>query len=151
MFCSDCGVPNSNSSPVQDRIVGGSETLTGQYPWHAALMVKNGYLCGATIIGARHVITAAHCTTRYQGTELYVHVGDTDVTASYDNRGRMIQVETKIDHPLWGKGENRKSNDISILILSEDLDLTASSVIKPACLPTQDQEFYWKVKASYNL
>ena len=90
------------------------------------------------------MITAAHCTEGDPASSLYVLVGDTALGADYDTKGRIIQVERKIEHPRYDQ-PTRFENDIAILILSETLDLTSSPLIKPACLPAQDQDFYRQV------
>lgn len=34
----------------------------GEFPWHAAVLKDNKqYVCGAVLVDARHVLTAAHC------------------------------------------------------------------------------------------
>ena len=60
---SDCGLTNVFST----RIVNGRHTETNAWPWIAALgyrEAKSGkifYLCGASLITSKHLVTAAHC------------------------------------------------------------------------------------------
>lgn len=58
-----CGVPRVS---VNQLIFNGRDTVLGQWPWHAALYhrekTSDKYWCGATLINAWFVITAAHCT-----------------------------------------------------------------------------------------
>lgn len=85
-----CGL--SASTGINARVLSGrkpgsqmeAETSFGQFPWHAA--VVNGetgdYLCAATIISARFVLTVAHCVRKFQLTLLFVRIGDWDLSTT---------------------------------------------------------------------
>lgn len=51
-----CGQKGSN------RIVGGVQTGVNEWPWQAALMLRDSQFCGGSLINDRYVLTAAHCT-----------------------------------------------------------------------------------------
>ena len=89
--------------------------------------------CGGTLVGASHVITAAHCTDGTSPENIKVLIGDTTLAISNDTTRFIRSLSQIIEHPNYDDVE--LSNDIAILVLSEPVDLLAYPNIKPACLP----------------
>ena len=58
---------------VCNRIVGGEEACLGEYPWLALIGYTSGrgsdvtWSCGGSLIGNKHILTAAHCVTGLPG------------------------------------------------------------------------------------
>ena len=48
------------------KVVGGHVAADDQWPWQAQLVVAltGRHVCGGTLIGSEHVLTAAHCFDR---------------------------------------------------------------------------------------
>merc|ERR1719516_179601 len=69
----NCGIPNRSN-----RIVGGVETETNEYPWQVGLVSSSGSRpwCGGTLISNQHVLTAAHCTAGSSASSISVLVGE---------------------------------------------------------------------------
>ncbi|XP_055529572.1 transmembrane protease serine 9-like [Wyeomyia smithii] len=57
-----CGIPQIGGNEL---ILNGQETSPGDWPWHVAIYHRKGrsteFVCGASIINDRFVLTAAHC------------------------------------------------------------------------------------------
>ena len=113
----------------------------GEYPWHTAVLRKEGannvYVCGGTLIGPSHILTAAHCLkgcvinvflsfrtksnpsflsslNRNQAQDLRIRLGEWDVnrdTEFYPNI--EYDVLTVIIHPEYYSGN--LYNDLAIL------------------------------------
>jgi len=87
----DCKCAKYSAEKV--RIVGGTQSGIGEFPWQAALMRGQGQLfCGGTLVNARWVVTANHCVPNGLINKLFklftfgllggttVTLGDHDVT-----------------------------------------------------------------------
>ncbi|CAK9830131.1 Venom serine protease Bi-VSP [Anthophora retusa] len=132
-----CGFSNTSHT----RVVGGVPAELGAWPWIAALGFRNNadpsqplWLCGGSLISARHVLTAAHCAVRR---DLYVvRIGD--LYLRRDNDGAhpvQVEIESRILHPQYKASQF--VNDIAVLRLAEDVPL--SEYVYPICLPVEDQ------------
>jgi trypsin len=104
---------------VEPRIVGGSPVDITQYPWQVALENRAGQFCGGAIIGARAVVTAAHCVEGLRAAAVTVRAG----TARVHQGGQARRVARIAVHPDWRPASNR--NDIAVLILDRDLVMGA--------------------------
>ena len=146
----------------EQRVVGGENTLPGEFPFTALLGKKgkrragsvvvdiNVFTCGGTLINLRYVVTAAHChhpTVRRKQITL-VRLGEYEVT-DYQRRDCSgdfcledpqdfdLEPEDVVVHPDYGKVRQDKItntiNDIALIRLPR----TASEnlAVKVVCLP----------------
>ncbi|PIO26654.1 hypothetical protein AB205_0087250, partial [Aquarana catesbeiana] len=67
--CITCGrtiPPVINSTGPKGRIVGGSVTSPGSWPWLVNIRLNGELMCGGVLIGDAWVLTAAHCFNGYE-------------------------------------------------------------------------------------
>ena len=76
--CAKCGVEKTR------RVIGGTETAAGVYPWIAALKQDSAGLafCSGTLVSSRWVVTAAHCI--FGSDALSVVLGEHDISSTND-------------------------------------------------------------------
>ena len=88
-------------------------------------------------------MTAAHCTEYMAANELTVVVGEHDLSVDHDN-ARMVEVRTIHQHP--GYDDWSDGMDFAIIELTESLNFSA--YVRPACLPTMDDDPYAGVRGN---
>lgn len=96
------------AAPAQ-AIVGGSSVPDGGNRFMASIQDKGskgveGHFCAGSVVGARWVLTAAHCTTEQDGSTtrpgtLQVVVGRTDLEDT--STGRTLLVDRVVVHPRY--------------------------------------------------
>lgn len=115
--------------PNLKRIVGGDRVWVNKYPWTAQLLIKGFIICGGTLINDRYILTAAHCISNINVTEMIVRLlqlNKNDIDKGIERRvayGRL--------HRQYNR--NTLQNDIALLRLKEPIEL--GNEIRPSCLP----------------
>jgi len=125
----------------QGRIINGTQSLFGSWPWQISLRQWNrfqgSYLhkCGATLISGSWAVTAAHCVHEEDYTKILLIMGEHDI---YNHRqpGAMEgrKLKKMIVHPRFDK--RSFENDLALLELVSPVEYQPH--ILPACLPTED-------------
>ncbi|XP_042229001.1 trypsin II-P29-like [Homarus americanus] len=123
-----CGVKGAS------RVVGGQDTAENEWPWQAGIRrsLDGTFFCGAVLIDAQLLLTAAHCAEPFSVNEIFVSLGDHKMSIESNTKfTQHIAVAKKIVH------ENYNSvtvdNDIALLQLTRPVIYNAG--IKPICLP----------------
>ena len=115
----------------QSRIVGGSEASPYSLPWQVGLVRRGSRrpFCGGTLIGPRHVLTAAHCTSGYGRWE--VMVGEHRIMDASDGTRHTICGYT--NHPYYNCPKDL-SHDFAVVHLNDPVEIGTRAA--PACLPS---------------
>nr|CAD7397414.1 unnamed protein product [Timema cristinae] len=116
-------------------IVGGEETVPGEFPHMAAVGFRDGrqivWNCGGSLISEHFVLTAAHCTYSRLGPPVVVRLGEYNLRTNYEDPEPVdYSVAEVIRHPDYKPSANY--NDIGLLRLSRPAQL--NSFVRPACL-----------------
>ncbi|XP_049885606.1 proclotting enzyme-like [Pectinophora gossypiella] len=124
------------------RIVGGTEAAPGAWPWMAAIYLhgskRREFWCGGTLVGRRHVLTAAHCTRDskqrpFPARQFSVRLGDVDLARDDEpSRPVTLRVTAVRAHDQFSRVGFY--NDIAILVLAENVQ--KSKYVIPICLPS---------------
>ncbi|WP_394251310.1 S1 family peptidase [Vibrio profundi] len=109
------------TTDASSRIINGSQSGSDSWPFMTALVFKNvnaydGQFCGASYIGGKYVLTAAHCVEEFESLDFDVVVGTSNLSAS-DAESSRYSVEQVYIHSSYESSPNIK-NDLAILELS---------------------------------
>ncbi|CAG0896556.1 unnamed protein product [Cyprideis torosa] len=111
----------------QDRIFGGKPAR--RWPWITALFFHEDFICGGTLISAKHVLTAAHCVLADK-TVYTVRLGEYDFNEENAHR-KNYAVSRITKHPEYR--QTSFSDDIAIVTLTTPTDCDCA--IWRICLP----------------
>lgn len=123
-----CGLENA----VQSRILGGEETRPPhRFPWMVALVDEEEKLVGGgSLIGNRHVLTAAHCCSERREQKLRVVLGGHRISST----PLPVAVVACVTHPNY-RGV-AYVHDIALLVLAEPV--VFHDFVSPLCVETED-------------
>jgi trypsin len=82
---------------IGGRIVGGSEIEIEAIPYQVSVRFYESHICGGSILSARFVITAAHCTHPFPKIGFSVRAGSTNK----DQGGSVHTVSKITEHPRF--------------------------------------------------
>ncbi|XP_053202571.1 tryptase-2-like [Panonychus citri] len=135
----DCG--DLWSEVIKSRIRNGHKVKGNKYPWMVQLKSYTDrdeseyFQCGGTLIDNQHIITAAHCFEKDDGS--FLEAKDVDVYMGTKNFIEEDEDEAYSVEKLWIDPKydgDSLGNDFAIITLAEKVDFTRH--IGPICLPT---------------
>ncbi|XP_025031439.1 acrosin-like, partial [Python bivittatus] len=122
------------------RIVGGTDTLPGTWPWAVSFQfpTREGFrhFCAGSLINSRWVVSTARCfiIQKYLKVEYFrVQIGATQRSKpGPDSQNRVIK--RLVDHAQFNPDYNL--NNIALIEL--DKPVVCNDYVQPACLPDED-------------
>ncbi|PNJ27658.1 coagulation factor XI [Pongo abelii] len=131
-----CKMDNGCTTKIKPRIVGGTASVRGEWPWQVTLHTTSPtqrHLCGGSIIGNQWILTAAHC---FYGVEspkiLRVYSGILNQSEIKEDTS-FFGVQEIIIHDQYKMAES--GYDIALLKLETTVNYTDSQ--RPICLPSK--------------
>ncbi|XP_053752828.1 transmembrane protease serine 9 isoform X1 [Panthera pardus] len=131
----DCGL--QPGWKTAGRIVGGVEASPGEFPWQVSLRENKEHFCGAAVVGARWLVSAAHCFSGFQDpAEWVAYAGTTHLSGAEASTVR-VRVARITPHPLY----NPDTADFDVAVLELDGPLAFGRHVQPVCLPAATHVF----------
>ncbi|XP_023020102.1 trypsin [Leptinotarsa decemlineata] len=108
------------------RVIGGEEPPVGAAPWQIDLRQDGKHICGGALIGARLVLSAAHC----YNDDLTAVAGAHGPPGSSPHE-QLLKIEKFVPHPDFRK-LGHYSHDLAVLLVSSP-GFKMNSLVAPAC------------------
>lgn len=132
-----CGI-----RPFKDKIVGGSVSTPGDWPWMCSMRLSGRHICGGSLINNRWIVTAAHCVTNTNLASYRMDCGHHHQT-NKEPWSRSFTVEKIISHPSYNS--RTLQNDIALMKLRESAFTNSrdeyDDYILPVCLTDKNSVY----------
>ncbi|XP_071599450.1 coagulation factor XI-like isoform X1 [Heliangelus exortis] len=119
------------------RIIGGTDSSPGEWPWQVSLHVKlsrRRHLCGGSIISSLWILTAAHCVISLENPNIWRVYAGILKQSEINEDTPFFKVEEIIVHPQYKYAQT--GYDIALLKLDKPMNFTDLQL--PICLPSKE-------------
>ncbi|XP_073910887.1 coagulation factor XI isoform X2 [Castor canadensis] len=131
-----CKMDNVCTTKIKPRIIGGSPSVHGEWPWQVTLHITSPmqrHLCGGSIIGNQWILTAAHCFSEVESPKILRVYGGIVNQSEINEDTFFFGVQEIIIHDKYKMAES--GYDIALLKLETIMNYTDSQ--RPICLPSK--------------
>uniref|UniRef100_A0AC34QK16 Neurotrypsin n=1 Tax=Panagrolaimus sp. JU765 TaxID=591449 RepID=A0AC34QK16_9BILA len=127
----DSEIPKKKSKRRFARVVNGFNTVPGAYPWTAAVKLRLEKLhhCGASVISANYLLSAAHCFHNKKPEAYTVVVGDWNSSLNEGTEQTFTVLNIHF-YPLY---EDIFQHDIVLIEINGTMKF--NNYVQPICLP----------------
>ncbi|XP_034718683.1 uncharacterized protein LOC117938269 [Etheostoma cragini] len=131
----DCGRPSLKkvgSSSGAERIVGGDNSVEGEWPWQVSLHFSGNLYCGASVLSSDWLISAAHCFSKERLSDpryWSAHLG----MLTQGSAKHVAEIQRIVVHEYYNT--YTFDYDIALLQLKKPWPPSLSPLVQPVCLP----------------
>ncbi|KAG8553464.1 hypothetical protein GDO81_003423 [Engystomops pustulosus] len=116
------------------RIVGGTDSLKGEFPWQVHIVNKNGEgFCGGSIVNEKWIVTAGHCFLTADEFSVVTGEHNTEVKEGTEQK---LKIKRIVPHPTYNATKSKYNNDIALVELAEPIKL--NDYARPICVGHRD-------------
>ncbi|XP_056594957.1 suppressor of tumorigenicity 14 protein homolog [Triplophysa dalaica] len=125
------------------KIVGGTDAQVGSWPWQVSLqMERYGHVCGASLVGSRWLISAAHCfqdsdAIKYSDARSWRAYMGMRVMNSVSNAAATRQIRRIVLHSQY----DQFTSDFDIALLELSAPVFFNELVQPVCVPAPSHSF----------
>ncbi|XP_024615407.1 serine protease 27 [Neophocaena asiaeorientalis asiaeorientalis] len=121
-----CGSPR-----MLNRMVGGQDTLEGEWPWQVSLQRNGSHFCGGSLITERWVLTAAHCFSNTSETSLCQVLLGVRQLVKPGPHAMYTRVKRVKSNPLY----QGMASSADVALVELEAPVTFTNYILPVCVP----------------
>jgi secreted trypsin-like serine protease len=120
------------------KIVGGTESKRGDWPWQISMQRNGNHICGGSLINDQWIVTAAHCVVGNTNPNVYRIVFGLHDRLVSDSWVITRTVSSVVVHPQYSS--RNFVNDIALMKLSTPI-AQYTEYYMPVCFPNVSQTF----------